>query len=174
MLAAWALAGAIPAAAADDPQPTPTSAIAQYIEMVPTASGSVAAGRGTGTAKIPPATERQIEEKSGANAKLLTKVVSSEAYGAPSEYQAPPAEPTPTNSAPAPVRPKRPAAKPKPAAAQAPKPLARAPVPPAPNPLSAAFGTLGDGGALFVLALTCAIGVGVGARFARNRPAEAG
>jgi hypothetical protein len=177
-IAASALAATPPASAADPP-PAVDPAIAQYVEMVPTATGPVAAGRGKGAAKVPPATEKQIEKEAGTNAELLTKVVSSEAYGAPTEYQAPPARapaapaspaqptPAPAPAKPAPVRPKNPAAQPEPAAQPAPKPLPRVPLPPAPNPLSAAFGTLGTGGALFVLALAGAIGLGVGARLAR-------
>jgi hypothetical protein len=59
------------------------SSVAQYVEQTPSACGQHASGQGTKTRKVPKALQKKIDSQSGADASTLTKIVSSEAYGAP-------------------------------------------------------------------------------------------
>jgi hypothetical protein len=151
-------------------------AIAQYVEMIPTAGGSAAAGTGKHEAAIPPAAKEQIAKDGGANAGLLTKVVGSQSYGAPAQFQA---EPPPQTEPSPPSKPARKATKPaqstttsKQTPPRETAPLwvepAPAPVPPAPGAFSTVFGSLGAGGVLFALALVGVTGFAVLPRLTRT------
>jgi hypothetical protein len=59
------------------------SSVAQYTEQQPTACGTHATGQGTQTRKVPKTIQKQIDTQGGQDAQTLTKIVSSEAYGAP-------------------------------------------------------------------------------------------
>jgi len=61
----------------------PPSSVAQYVEQTPTACGQHAAGSGTQTRKVPKSIQQKIDKQGGEDAGTLTKIVSSEAYGAP-------------------------------------------------------------------------------------------
>lgn len=79
------VAGAIAAGTADAAPPPPPgdSAVAQYVEMIPTAGGGSASGASTGpSASIPAGLAKRIN-KAGKDASVLTRVVSSPALGAP-------------------------------------------------------------------------------------------
>jgi hypothetical protein len=157
------------AAGAAGPQlPGASSAIRQYIEMIPTASGSVAAGSGTSEAAIPAATQKRIDRKGGANTDLLVKVATSGAYGAPAQFSPTPA----TSLVETPVTPRvKPAKRVTPARTAKPKQVKPHPAPPvhrvaapvaiprAPGALSAASGSFGTGGLLFALVLAAALGL---------------
>ena len=75
-----------------------SSAVSQYVEMVPTASGDEAVGVGAPTTtRLPPPVSRRIDTDAGEEAAGLRKVVTSSSYGAPriaSTPQSPPAIPT--------------------------------------------------------------------------------
>jgi hypothetical protein len=76
-----ALAGSAHAAG---PAQAPSSAIAEYVEMVPTATGAQAVGaRTTRIAKLPSRIAKQIQAQAGSAAPTLEKVATSSAYGAP-------------------------------------------------------------------------------------------
>jgi hypothetical protein len=78
-LAALALAVAMPAHAAEPP-----SAVAQYIEQIPTASGSVVGPLQRGSAApLPRSVDARLESEAGAEAPLLRDVATSPRYGAP-------------------------------------------------------------------------------------------
>jgi hypothetical protein len=161
-----AAAAAFPVAAlADKPTPPVNAAISQYVEMVPTVDGPAASGSGKAKAVIPPSTKREIDQRGGADADLLTKVVSSEAYGAPQQFQAAPPPSTTTTSKPVSPKPhpkpSRPAPRPTTPRAVEPAVLPPAPLPPAPSAASAAFGSLGGAGLLFALALVGGLGLAV-------------
>ena len=78
-VAVAAVAAAPQAALADG---GPPAAIAQYVEMVPTASGGHAAS-GKGVRKLPSKTLRSVHSQGGSEAALLVHVASDSAYGAP-------------------------------------------------------------------------------------------
>ena len=59
------------------------SSVAQYTEQQPTACGTHATGQGNQTRKVPKSLQKQIDTQGGQDAKTITKIVSSEAYGAP-------------------------------------------------------------------------------------------
>jgi len=59
------------------------SSVAQYTEQQPTACGTHATGQGNQTRKVPQSLQHQIDSQGGQDAKTITKIVSSEAYGAP-------------------------------------------------------------------------------------------
>ncbi len=82
-----AMALAPSAMAAKGPHPAPsTSSIAQYVEQVPSATGSVAVGRGSGTAaKLTPAAQKALSKSGGSDASTLQKVADSPQYGAPAQ-----------------------------------------------------------------------------------------
>jgi hypothetical protein len=82
LVAAAAFSGA--AAAGSGP---PSPAIKQYMELLPTASGSQPSKTGQREAAIPAATQKAIA-RSGASAPLLKKVVASQGYGAPPTFSA--------------------------------------------------------------------------------------
>jgi hypothetical protein len=65
-----------------DNQNVPSS-VAQYTEQQPTACGTHATGQGNQTRKVPKTLQHQIDSQGGQDAKTITKIVSSEAYGAP-------------------------------------------------------------------------------------------
>jgi len=65
-----------------DNQNVPSS-VAQYTEQQPTACGTHATGQGNQTRKVPKTLQHQIDTQGGQDAKTITKIVSSEAYGAP-------------------------------------------------------------------------------------------
>jgi hypothetical protein len=174
----WGAVLAPAGAAAGDP-PAVNPAIAQYVEMVPTATGTVASGNDGSKAEIPGRTRQQIKAHGGSDADLLTKVVSSEGYGAPKQYSsatsttATQSTASTTTSTPAKPKPKPAAARPKPATPTAPKPdkppkIAAAPLPAAPNPFSSATGSFGVEGLLFVLAMIAAVVVAVAPRLRRQ------
>ena len=87
-----ALAGAPLAAAAG---PSSVSAIAQYVEMVPGATGATPVGGGAAggtksgaasrgaTSLVSPAVEQKIASAGGSDRQLLKRVITSPAYGAP-------------------------------------------------------------------------------------------
>jgi hypothetical protein len=162
-LALCALAAPLPALGASPNLPG-AGAIQQYIESIPTATGSQAAGVGAKKTSIPPAIKRRIVRKAGSNAPLLEHVVASQSYGAPPTFSAR-TTPAPVTQ---PVRRSRPArsrpARSTPATrAPAPRqpvvhtPAAQAVLPPAPGAASTALGSFGGGGWLFLLVLVAAI-----------------
>ncbi len=59
------------------------SSVAQYTEQQPTACGTHATGQGKQTRPVPKTIQHQIDSQGGQDAQTLTKIVSSEAYGAP-------------------------------------------------------------------------------------------
>jgi hypothetical protein len=59
------------------------SSVAQYTEQQPTACGTHATGQGNQTRKVPKSIQHQIDSQGGKDAATITKIVSSEAYGAP-------------------------------------------------------------------------------------------
>ena len=85
VLAAASASAALAASAqAGGPAQPVSSAIAQYVEMIPTGEGVQAAGVGAPrTTKLPPKVARQIREHAGADAATLEQVATSSAYGAP-------------------------------------------------------------------------------------------
>jgi hypothetical protein len=76
------------------------SAVAQYVEMVPTGAGDKPLGVGTtSTTKLAPRIEKQIHNDAGKDAAALTVVATSSAYGAPTAPAAhPTAKPKPTST----------------------------------------------------------------------------
>src|SRR4051812_14754742 len=146
--------------------------------MIPTASGSQPTGTGGRKAEIPAATKRQIAKQAGEAAPLLERVVSSEAYGAPAQFQAPaetqpPPQPKPQQQQPQKQQPQKPVPKPRPTVTHetAPKPprvLPPAELPAAPSPVSALTGTAGVEGVVFVGALALALGAGLLPRLRRQ------
>ena len=72
------------------PPPPPTSAIDQYVESVPTASGGVANGVGKARSKaLPRSVGALIERRGGTDAAALRAIATSSAYGAPQKRIAP-------------------------------------------------------------------------------------
>ena len=62
----------------------PPAAIAQYVEVIPAAGGSVVAGRGRPTvSRLPPAIEQSLDEQAGNEAPVLKKLATSSRFGAP-------------------------------------------------------------------------------------------
>jgi hypothetical protein len=59
------------------------SSVAQYTEQQPTACGTHATGQGNQTRKVPHVIQQKIDKQGGDDAATITKIVSSEAYGAP-------------------------------------------------------------------------------------------
>ena len=85
-----ALVSGLPAHAAEPPPLEDVSAIDQYRESIPTASGRKATGS-TGAAPLAPlpaTVGERVRTQGGNDAELLTKVATSPAYGAP-EPQSP-------------------------------------------------------------------------------------
>jgi hypothetical protein len=71
-----------------------SSAIAQYVEMVPTGTGDQPPGVGSQQeTKLPPKLKHRIQTQGGSDAPALVAVASSPTYGAP-----PPTEPAPTTA----------------------------------------------------------------------------
>jgi hypothetical protein len=72
------------AARAQDKPPAPdASSVAQYVELIPTASGSTAPGvRGERRFPLPPAAKRALAKTSPSTAKALAIVATSSTYGA--------------------------------------------------------------------------------------------
>jgi LPXTG-motif cell wall-anchored protein len=60
-----------------------SSAVQQYVEQVPGACGSKATNGSSKTRKVPQALQHKIDSQGGKDAALITKIVSSEGYGAP-------------------------------------------------------------------------------------------
>jgi hypothetical protein len=72
------------ASAANKPPKPGASAVSQYVEMLPTGSGSVAAGaKGNTPAPLAPTARRALRSVGGQTAAALTTVATSHAYGAP-------------------------------------------------------------------------------------------
>ena len=73
------------AGAANKPPKPGASAVSQYVEMLPTGSGSVAAGAKGNTTPTPlaPTARRALRSVGGRTAAALTTVATSHAYGAP-------------------------------------------------------------------------------------------
>lgn len=81
LLAACVLALAPTSLAAPPPAP---SAVAQYVEMIPTGEGGKAVGVGkTASKPLAPPIARQVKAQAGSAGSLLTRVATSSAYGAP-------------------------------------------------------------------------------------------
>ena len=160
--------------AGDPSLPGASPAIRQYIEMIPTASGSVAAGGGRGEVTIPATTQKKIERGAGKNADLLKKVVAARAYGAPAQFSAPPSPASAATTTTTASQPSKPSTRPSSNRTAERQPAApaqvvvTAPLPAEPSRLSAAFGTNGIGGALFLIALACAVGLSALPRLARR------
>jgi len=143
--------------AAGPPKPPPdTSAIDQYIEVVPTGGGGAAGGIGAPKSKaVSKRIGTLLSTNGGKDAATLRAVVSSSAYGAPQQQLQQTSDPE--QQAPAKTKP---AAKPKPGSkanhGSKPKPVTTAQATPAtPSPLSAAFSASGGGGshAFWLLAI---------------------
>jgi hypothetical protein len=82
VVVAGALAGW--AGAASKPPKPGASAVSQYVEMLPTGSGSVAAGtKGSSPAPLPPTARQALLSVGGQTAAALKTVATSPAYGAP-------------------------------------------------------------------------------------------
>jgi len=60
-----------------------SSAVQQYVEQVPGACGSKASGGSTKSRVVPQQLQKKINSQGGDKAALITKIVSSEGYGAP-------------------------------------------------------------------------------------------
>src|SRR3954470_24316554 len=60
-----------------------SSAVQQYVEQVPGACGSNATNGSSKTREVPKALQHKIDSQGGKDAALITKIVSSEGYGAP-------------------------------------------------------------------------------------------
>jgi len=85
-IAAVTVAAALPGAAraADTPPEPGASAVIQYAELVPTATGPKAPGiQKERRAPLPPRAKRALDEASVATAEALTAVATSSDYGAP-------------------------------------------------------------------------------------------
>jgi hypothetical protein len=78
------------ATAAKGPGPSSSaSSIDQYVEQVPTASGSVPVGKGSGhAARLSPAAQKALAKSGGSDASTLQKVAESSQYGAPAQTPA--------------------------------------------------------------------------------------
>jgi hypothetical protein len=79
-------AGVTDAAPAQGPPPHPggSAAVAQYVEQIPTSSGSQATGVGkVKTKPLAPAIRHRLTKEAGADAPLLQQVATSSTYGAP-------------------------------------------------------------------------------------------
>jgi hypothetical protein len=77
---------AAPAFASTTPPADASSAIQQYVEVVPTASGGAAVGVGKPSVKpLAPAQVQQVEEQAGSAAPALQEVATSSAYGVPTK-----------------------------------------------------------------------------------------
>ena len=61
----------------------PPSSVSQYVEQVPTSCGSKATGGSSNTRAVPKQLQQKIDSQGGSQAALITKIVSSGAYGAP-------------------------------------------------------------------------------------------
>jgi hypothetical protein len=65
-------------------QPPDTSAVSQYVEVVPTGGGDAPAGSSTAKAgQLSPKAERAVRRLGGADAAKLTRIATSPALGAP-------------------------------------------------------------------------------------------
>lgn len=85
-LSAAALVPAETASAAAPSPPPPSSAISQYVEQIPTAGGSIAAGVGsTHTRLLPSKILARIRHVSPASKDTLVSIATSPAYGAPQQ-----------------------------------------------------------------------------------------
>jgi hypothetical protein len=103
-----AVAGALALAAVCDPafagdkpgNPGSSAAVAQYVEQIPTSSGSKATGVGkVHTKPLAAKVKKKLQAEAGKDAPLLEQVATSSAYGAPQQTVAPP--PPPATPAPA-------------------------------------------------------------------------
>jgi hypothetical protein len=85
---------AAPLASGAGPQPLPAaSSISEYVEQIPTSTGAVAAGHGSGTAaKLSPAAKAALARRGGADTAELGKIATDPRYGAPAPA-AKPAQP---------------------------------------------------------------------------------
>src|SRR5215204_1928827 len=83
--AALAASLAPSALAADPPKPPRgNGAVSVYVEQIPTASGSVAAGRSNNsTHGVPPQVKKQLQKEAGADAAGIEAAATSSGYGAP-------------------------------------------------------------------------------------------
>ena len=72
------------AVAAPPSQPPADAAIGVYVEQIPTASGSVAVGGGTGKHwKLPAKAQHQIQKEGGSDTAALEQLATSSDYGSP-------------------------------------------------------------------------------------------
>ena len=97
-----AVAGALALAAVCDPafagdkpgNPGTSAAVAQYVEQIPTSSGSRATGVGkVHTKPLAPKVKTKLQAEAGKDAPLLEQVATSSAYGAPQQTVEPPPPP---------------------------------------------------------------------------------
>lgn len=66
------------------PGPCRVAAVCQYVEQIPTSSGSQATGFGKPrVTPLPPAVKEQLTRQAGADAPLLEQIATSSVYGAP-------------------------------------------------------------------------------------------
>ena len=78
------------AVAAPPAQPPADAAIGVYVEQIPTASGSVAVGGGTGKHwKLPAKAQHQIQKEGGSDTAALEQLATSSDYGSPPPRRAP-------------------------------------------------------------------------------------
>ena len=88
--------------AANKPPKPGSSAVSQYVEMLPTGSGSVAAGTKSGTpAVLQPAARKALRSVGGGAAAALATVATSSAYAAPATTTGP--RPKPDRGLPGPL-----------------------------------------------------------------------
>ena len=83
ILAAAVAGVAFPAAARGDDAPPSNAAILQYVEQVPTSSGTSVPRGDKRRAALPSRVREQVRAEAGADAALLEEVATSPAYGAP-------------------------------------------------------------------------------------------
>jgi hypothetical protein len=77
------------AASAANPNPGDSSGVAQYVEQLPTSSGSVATHRGGGAARLTPKARAAVQAEGGEDATLLGEIAVSKSLGAPSRTAKP-------------------------------------------------------------------------------------
>ena len=153
VVASPAIAGAPPPTVPSD------AAIAQYIEVVPSATGLVPTGEAASPASgaaLPTAVRAKVERTAGVDAPALLDLAQDPRFGAPPESRAHAARAIPRHRAnPAPAIPRH--------------PVLESTGTPTPSPLAAAASTAGSGGLLLVALLLVAItAAGIAARAARR------
>lgn len=161
------------ATAADAPKPPPgNGAVSVYVEQIPTAKGSVAAGRSNNSTRaVPPKVKKQLEQEAGTDAAGIEAAATSSGYGAPQSTTTATTTPATTTSA------AKPQAKPKPKPSaqptKAPQAAAKEPTPRSSEETAAASPTAAsDEGDTFlpILAVVAAVAlIGVALAVSRGR-----